>query len=78
MHLNDKKWVVLLHARGFKDDKDKFFVEQGVLLTEIHKDVLKQINEAQQGPLKDISVEDLFPSVDCATQACCSEPMELE
>ena len=78
VHLNDKKWVVLLHARGFKDDKDKFFVEQGVLLTEIHKDVLKQINEAQQGPLKDISVEDLFPSVDCATQACCSEPMELE
>ena len=78
VHLDDKKWVVVLHARGFKDDKDNFFVEQGVLLTEIHKDVQKQINEAQQGPLKDISVEDLFPSVDCATQARWGEPMELE
>ena len=78
VHLNDKKWVVLLHARGFKDDEDKFFVEQGVLLTEIHKDVQRQINDAQPGALKDISVEDLFPSVDCATQACCGEPMELE
>ena len=78
VHLGDKKRVVVLHARGFKDDKENFFVEQGVLLTEIHKDVQKQINEAQQGPLKDISVEDLLPSEDCATQACWGEPMELE
>ena len=74
--LNGKKWLVALHARGFRDDKDNFFVEQGVLLTEIYKDVQKQINEAQQGPLKNIRVEDLFPSVDCAIQACWGEPME--
>ena len=64
--LNDKKWLVVLHTRGFKDDKYNSFIEQGVLLTEIFKDVQEQINEAQQDPLKNISVEDLFPSVDCA------------
>jgi len=74
--LNDKKWLVVLHARGFKDDKGYFFIEQGVLLTEVFKDVQRQINEAQQGPLKDISVEDLFPSVDCAVHASWGEPME--
>ena len=74
--LKDKKWLVVLHTRGFKDDQDNFYVEQGVLLTEIYKDVQKQINEAQQGPLKNIRVEDLFPLVDCATQACWGEPME--
>ena len=74
--LNDKQWVVVLHARGFKDDEANFFIEQGVLLTEIFKDVQKQINETQQGPLKDISVEDLFPSVDHTTPPCWSEPME--
>lgn len=74
--LNDKKWLVVLHARGFRDAENNFFVEQGVLLTEIYKDVQKQINEAQQGPLKNIRVEDLFPSVDCAIQACWGEPME--
>lgn len=74
--LNGKKWLVVLHARGFRDDKDNFFVEQGVLLTEIYKDVQKQINEAQRDQLKDIRVEDLFPSVDCAIQACWGEPME--
>ena len=74
--LNDKKWVVVLHARGFRDDAANFFIEQGVLLTEIFRDVQKQINEAQQGPLKDISVEDLFPSVDHTTPPCWSEPME--
>lgn len=74
--LNNKKWLVVLHTRGFADDKGNFFMVQGVLLTEIFKDVQKQINEAQQGPLKKISVEDLFPSVDCAIQACWGEPME--
>ena len=74
--LNGKKWLVVLHARGFRDDKDNFFVEQGVLLTEIYKDVQKQINENQRDQLKDIRVEDLFPSVDCAIQACWGEPME--
>ena len=68
VRVNDKKWLVVLHARGFKDDKYNFFIEQGVLLTEIFKDVQEQINEAQQDPLKNISVEDLFPSVDCAFQ----------
>ena len=67
VHVDDKKWLVVLHARGFKNAEDKFFIEQGVLLTEIFKDVEKQI---QQCPLKDISVEHLFPSVDW------SEPME--
>ena len=74
--LNGKKWVVVLHARGFRDDEANFFIEQGVLLTEIFRDVQKQINEAQQGALKDISVEDLFPSVDYARPPCWSEPME--
>ena len=74
--LNDKKWLVVLHARGFRDAENNFFVEQGVLLTEIYKDVQKQINEAQRDQLKDIRVEDLFPSVDCAIQACWGEPME--
>ena len=74
--LSDRKLLVVLHARAFKDDKDNVFIEQGVLLTEIYKDVQKQIDEAQQGPLKDFSVEDLFPSVDCATQGCWGEPME--
>ena len=74
--LGDKKWLVVLHARGFRDDEDNFFVEQGVLFTEIYKDVQKQINEAQQDQLKDIRVEDLFPSVDCPIQACWGEPME--
>ena len=76
VHVGDKKWLVVLHARGFKDDKGDFFIEQGVLLTEIFKDVEKQISEAQQGPLKDISVRDLFASVDYATQAFWGEPME--
>ena len=74
--LNGKKWLVVLHVRGFRDDNNNFFAEQGVLVTEIYKDVQRQINEAQQGPLKDISVEDLFPSVECAIQACCGEPMK--
>ena len=74
--LNDKKWLVVLHARGFKDDKANFFIEQGVLFTEIFKDVQKKIIEAQQGPLTKISVEDLFPSVDYATQPFWGEPME--
>lgn len=74
--LNDKKWLVVLHARGFKDDEGNFFAEQGVLLTEIYKDVQKQIDEAKQDQLNDIRVEDLFPSVDCAIQACWGEPME--
>ena len=74
--LTEKKWLVVLHTRGFKNDEDKFFIEQGVLLTEIFKDVQKKINEAQQGPLKDISVEDLFPLVDYATQTYRGEPME--
>lgn len=64
--LNDKKWLVVLHTRGFKVNKGNFFIEQGVPLTEIFKDVQEQINEAQQDLLKNISVEDLFPSVDCA------------
>lgn len=70
VHQNNKKWLVVLHTRGFADDKGNFLMVQGVLLTEIFKDVQKQLNEAQQGPLKKISVEDLFPSVDCAIQAC--------
>lgn len=74
--LNDKKWLVVLHARGFKDDKGYFFIEQGVLLTEVFKDVKRKINEAQQDQLKDIRVEDLFPSVDCAEHASWGEPME--
>ena len=80
--LNNRKWLVFLHTRGFKTSRNKFYIEQGVLLTEIFKDVRKKIEQAQRdssrgdNPLNDIRLEDLFPSVDGVTQASRVEPME--
>ena len=64
-----RKWLVFLHCGGSKR-RDKFFIEQGVLLTEIYKDVDKRIKDAQQNhsvannPLKDVELQDIFSSVD--------------
>lgn len=80
--LNNKKWLVFLHTRGFRTSRGKFYIEQGVLLTEVFKDVRKKIEQAQRdssrgdNPLNDIRLEDLFPSVDGVTQASRVEPME--
>ena len=80
--LNKRKWLVFLHTRGFRTSRGKFYIEQGVLLTEVFKDVRKKIEQAQRdssrgdNPLNDIRLEDLFPSVDGVTQASRVEPME--
>lgn len=80
--LNKRKWLVFLHTRGFRTSRGKFYIEQGVLLTEVFKDVRKKIEQAQRdsssgdNPLNDIRLEDLFPSVDGITQASRVEPME--
>ena len=80
--LNKRKWLVFLHTRGFRTSRGKFYIEQGVLLTEVFKDVRKKIEQAQRdsssgdNPLNDIRLEDLFPSVDGVTQASRIEPME--
>ena len=79
---NKRKWLVFLHTRGFRTSRGKFYIEQGVLLTEVFKDVRKKIEQAQRdsssgdNPLNDIRLEDLFPSVDGITQASRVEPME--
>lgn len=73
--LPSKKFLVFLHCRGFVNEQNKFFIEQGVLLTEIYKDVDKQIKDAQlsgtNNPLKDIKLQDIFRLVD-------SEPEDQE
>lgn len=80
--LNNRKWLVFLHTRGFKTSRGKFYIEQGVLLTEVFKDVRKKIEQAQRDSsrgdnlLNDIRLEDLFPSVDGVTQGSRVEPME--
>ena len=72
----ERNWLVFLHCGGSRNIRDEFFIEQGVLLTEIYKDVDKQIEDARQNPyvannpLKDIKLEDIFRSVD-------SEPEEI-
>lgn len=71
-----RKWLVFLHCCGFKNEWNRFFIEQGVLFTEIYKDVDKQIKDAQRNPfvannpLHDVKLEDIFRSVDI------SEPKE--
>ena len=68
----DKKLLVFLHCRGFLNERNEFFIEQGVLLTEIYKDVDKQIKlSGTNGPLKAIKLQDIFRSVD-------SEPEDQE
>ena len=65
-----RKWLVFLHCGGSKNIWNQFFIEQGVLLTEIYKDVDKKIKDAQQNrvvannPLKDVELQDIFGSVD--------------
>ena len=73
--LFDKKSLVFLHCRGFINEQNEFFIEQGVLLTEIYKDVDKKIKDAElsgtNNPLKAIKLQDIFRSVD-------SEPEDQE
>lgn len=82
VRLNNKIFLAILHSKGFKNSQNKFYIEQGVLLSEIYKDVRDQIERAKQDPLcsqsllKDLILEELFPSVDVATQANWSVPME--
>lgn len=70
IRLPGKTLLVFLHCCGFINERDEFFIEQGVLLTEIYKDVDKQIKDAQRNsfvpnnPLKDIKVQDIFLLVD--------------
>ena len=75
IRLPSKKFLVFLHCRGFVNEQNIFFIEQGVLLTEIYKDVDKQIKDAQlsgtNNPLKDIKLQDIFRLVD-------SEPEDQE
>ena len=75
IRLLSKKFLVFLHCRGFVNEQNMFFIEQGVLLTEIYKDVDKQIKDAQlsgtNNPLKDIKLQDIFRLVD-------SEPEDQE
>ena len=64
-----RKWLVFLHCGGSKNIWNEFFIEQGVLLTEIYKDVDKQIKDAQnpfaaETRLKDVKLQDIFGSVD--------------
>ena len=68
---NGKKRLVILHTKGFYlADPNRSFIEQGVLFTEVYKHVQKSIKEAQQVPLndqnvlKDLKLEDIFPSVE--------------
>ena len=73
--LPSKKLLVFLHCRGFKNERNEFFIEQGVLLTEIYKHVDKQIKDAElpgtNNTLKAIKLQDIFRSVD-------SEPEDQE
>lgn len=65
-----RKWLVFLHCGGSKNRWNEFFIEQGVLLTEIYKDTDERIKDAQQNPsvaynpLQDVELQDIFASVD--------------
>lgn len=57
---NDKKYLVVLHTKGFfLEDSNRSSIEQGVLLTEIVKDVQESIENAHQDP--SIRLADIFP-----------------
>ena len=60
---NDKKYLVVLHAKGFPlEDRNRSVIEQGVLFTEIVKDVQASIENAHQDP--SIRLADIFPRVE--------------
>lgn len=60
---NDKKYLVVLHTKGFPlEDPNRSSIEQGVLFTEIVKDVQESIENADQDP--SIRLADIFPRVE--------------
>lgn len=60
---NNKKYLVVLHAKGFfLEDPNRSSIEQGVLFTEIVKDVQKSIEKADQDP--SIRLTDIFARVE--------------
>ena len=60
---NDKKYLVVLHTKGFfLEDRNRSSIEQGVLFTEIVKDVQASIENADQGP--GVRLADIFPMVE--------------
>lgn len=60
---NDKKYLVVLHTKGFfLEDPKRSSIEQGVLFTEIVKDVQASIEKADQDP--SIRLTDIFPRVE--------------
>ena len=57
---NDKKYLVVLHTKGFRlEDPNRSVIEQGVLFTEIVKDVQAS---AHQDP--SIRLADIFPAIE--------------
>lgn len=60
---NDQKYLVVLHTKGFfLEDPKRSSIEQGVLFTEIVKDVQESIEKAGQDP--GIRLADIFPMVE--------------
>ena len=60
---NDKKYLVVLHTKGFPlEDPNRSAIEQGVLFTEIVKDVQASIENAHQDP--SIRLTDIFPTIE--------------
>ncbi|XP_068748577.1 serine protease FAM111A-like isoform X3 [Montipora capricornis] len=60
---NDKKYLVVLHTKGFfLEDHNRSSIEQGVLFTEIVKDVKQSIENADHDP--SIRLADIFPRVE--------------
>ena len=60
---NDKKYLVVLHTKGFCfEDRNRSSIEQGVLFTEIVKDVQASFENSDQGP--GIRLADIFPMVE--------------
>lgn len=60
---NDQKYLVVLHTKGFLlEDSRRSSIEQGVLFTEIVKDVQESIKKADQDP--GITLADIFPRVE--------------
>ena len=64
------KQLVVLHTRGvFLRDKNRSFIEQGVIMTEIVKYVYNWIQRAQKDPsrqnkLRNATLNDIFPGVE--------------
>lgn len=80
--LSGMKQLVVLHTRGvFLGGRNRSFIEQGVLFTEILKHVSEQIQLAQvdrsgQNRLKGVRLTDIFPGVDTCNWS--SSPMDID